>query len=107
MTRVDSRFCPPTSYSHFHVPTGSVLVSGAPTRLHNPSTSAEDRIAFMITLAEMAVGAARRGPPPARWGRLYERHRSQSDSGSTKPSHLAPLNCDKNLPARDILCLRQ
>src|SRR5215472_2257266 len=65
MTRVDSRVCPPISYSHFHVPTGSAFLSCAPARPHSPSTSAADRIVFMVALAERRAGTVRRGPPPA------------------------------------------
>src|SRR5271156_613737 len=49
IVKVDARFCPPISYSHFHVPTGSTaLSSAAPARPHTPRTNAIERIAFMI-----------------------------------------------------------
>src|SRR5262249_24146837 len=45
--KVDVRCCPPISYSHFHVPTGSTtLSSAAPARPHTPRTNAIERIAF-------------------------------------------------------------
>lgn len=43
----------------------SAVVSCAPARPHSPSTSAADRIVFMIALAEWRAGTVRRGPPPA------------------------------------------
>src|SRR5437763_11053606 len=56
--RVDVRFAPPISYSHFHVPTGSApfLSSAAPARPQSPSTSATERIAFMNRLREVVQG---------------------------------------------------
>src|SRR6185437_12891561 len=49
IVKVDVRCCPPISYSHFHVPTGSTtLSSAAPARPHAPRTNAIERIAFMI-----------------------------------------------------------
>src|SRR5438477_157119 len=48
IVRVDSRFCPPISYSHFQVPTGSALASAARARPLRPNITAAARIAFMI-----------------------------------------------------------
>ena len=46
---VDVRCCPPISYSHFQVPTGSTtLSSAAPAMPHTPRNNAIERIAFMI-----------------------------------------------------------
>src|SRR5262249_1474236 len=64
-SRVDSRFCPPISYSHFHVPTGSAFWSPAPARPQSPSTNATERIGFMVAPAKGGAEAVRRGPPPA------------------------------------------
>src|SRR5262249_50432874 len=38
--RVDSRFCPPMLYSHFHVPVGSAFLSWADESPTSPSASA-------------------------------------------------------------------
>src|SRR5262245_64357872 len=64
--KVDVRCCPPISYSHFHVPTGSTtLSSAAPARLHTSRTNAIERIAFMIASDRGATEAVQRRPPPA------------------------------------------
>src|SRR5438132_11097979 len=47
IVKVDVRFCPPISYSHFHVPTGSTL-SPAAARPPTPSTHALQRTAFLV-----------------------------------------------------------
>src|SRR4051794_17706243 len=64
MTRVDVRFAPPISYSHFHVPTGSAafLSSRAVARPHSPNISAAERIVFMVAPAKGWAEAVRRGP---------------------------------------------
>src|SRR5206468_3924301 len=67
---VTSRFCPPISYSHFHVPTGSAFSSLAPARPQSPSAIAADRIAFMKSLRGVRTGAVRHEPPPAADGSL-------------------------------------
>src|SRR5579884_1210551 len=65
--RVDSRFCPLTSVSHFQVPLGSAfLTSSARARPHSPSANAAARTAFMVILPQDGRGGnvARRGPTP-------------------------------------------
>src|SRR4051794_35276313 len=55
--KVDVRCCPPISYSHFHVPTGSTtLSSAASAKPHTPRTNAIERIAFMIASEIVAEG---------------------------------------------------
>src|ERR1041384_6402337 len=54
--RVAVRFCPPISYSHFHIPTGSTL-SAAPARPQTQSTNAIERIAFMIASEKWGKGS--------------------------------------------------
>src|ERR1043166_4558069 len=44
IVRVEVRCCPPISYSHFHVPTGSILASAAFARRQNPGTNAIERV---------------------------------------------------------------
>src|SRR5581483_4754967 len=57
IVKVDVRCCPPISYSHFHVPTGSTL-SAAPARPQSPSANAIERIAFIIASEnEMGKGS--------------------------------------------------
>src|SRR5215475_1609644 len=67
--KVDVRCCPPISYSHFHVPTGSTtLSSAAPARPHTPRTNAIERIAVMIAseiVAQRKQSNVDRHPPPA------------------------------------------
>src|SRR6201999_2232056 len=67
--KVDVRCCPPISYSHFHVPTGSTtLSSAAPARPHTPRTNAIERIAFMIAseiVAQRKQSNVDPHPPPA------------------------------------------
>src|ERR1051325_8582598 len=55
---VDVRFCPPMSYSHFHVPTGFAFSPCAPARPQNPSTNAIERIAFMIDSEKWEKGSS-------------------------------------------------
>src|SRR5262245_9906764 len=43
IVRVEVRGCPPISYSHFHVPTGSTLASAALAGRQSPSTNAIER----------------------------------------------------------------
>src|SRR5581483_7767958 len=67
--KVDVRCCPPISYSHFHVPTGSTTLSSAvPARPHTPRTNAIERIAFMIAsevVAQREPSDVDRHPSPA------------------------------------------
>src|SRR5262249_53398512 len=65
--KVAVRCCPPISYSHFHVPTGSDLSSAALVRPQTPRTNATERIAFMLASTRNGGWEAgqRRPPPPA------------------------------------------
>src|SRR5262245_28281126 len=67
--KVDVRCCPPISYSHFHVPTGSTtLSSAAPARPQTARTNAIERIAFMIAseiVAQRKQSDVDRHPPLA------------------------------------------
>ena len=57
IVRVDIRFWPPISYSHFHVPTGSAFSPCAPARPQNPSTNAAERIVFMFASKKWRAGS--------------------------------------------------
>src|SRR4051794_2570782 len=65
--KVDVRCCPPISYAHFHVPTGSTtLSSAAPARPHIPRINVIGRTEFMI--ASEIVAQRKQSnvdPPPA------------------------------------------
>src|SRR4051794_29499261 len=67
--KVDVRCCPPISYSHFHVPTGSTtLSSAAPAGPHTPRTNAIERIALMTAseiVAQRKPSDVDSHPPPA------------------------------------------
>src|SRR5262249_5058719 len=71
MPRVDTRFCPPISYSHFHVPTGSAFSSRAPALPHSPSTSTAERVAFMVAPERWRTGSRPTRSASGRRRRLY------------------------------------
>src|SRR5262249_13832542 len=62
--RVDSRFCPPTSYSHFHVPTGSAFSSRAPAGRHGRATTAAGMFALMVASGGWGAGGRPTRPAP-------------------------------------------